>query len=98
MKNTEGSVKRCQSQRSKLLIESLAAGRITAKELPIATGQGKRVDTIRVAPGFNAAEKSAAGGTLPSGAYTIDALAKFWEGSQKIFLTHLTFSDFLGSI
>lgn len=42
----------------------LAAGKITAKQLPIATGQGKRTDTIRVAPGF-AVGKSAASGTPP---------------------------------
>jgi hypothetical protein len=57
-------------------LETLAAGRITASELPIATGQGKRADTIRVAPGFGV-EKWTASGLLPSCAYTVDALAKF---------------------
>jgi hypothetical protein len=57
-------------------LETLAAGKITAKELPIATGQGKRTDTIRLAPGFDI-ERFPAGGILPPLAYTIDALARF---------------------
>jgi hypothetical protein len=54
----------------------LAAGKITAKELPIATGQGQRGDTVRVAPGYDFVQL-AAGSQLPRGAYNVDALAKF---------------------
>jgi hypothetical protein len=57
-------------------LEALAAGKITAKELPIATDQGQRTDKIRMAPGFDVA-KYPAGGTLPIGAYTANGLAKF---------------------
>ena len=57
-------------------LDTLAAGRITAAELPIATGERQRTDKIRIAPGFNTGQ-SAAGGTLPPSAYTVDALAKF---------------------
>ena len=68
----------------------LAAGKITAKQLPIATGQGKRTDTIRVAPGF-AVGKSAASGTPPPGAYTVDALAKFLGGECVDDTGHASF-------
>jgi hypothetical protein len=54
----------------------LAAGKITAKELPIATGERQRTDKIRVAPGFGV-EQSSAGGILSRGTYTADGLAKF---------------------
>ena len=39
----------------------------------------QRTEKIRVAPGFATVDRelSAAGGILPHGAYTVDALAKF---------------------
>jgi hypothetical protein len=57
-------------------LNTLAAGKITAKELPIATGERQRTDKIRVAPGFDVAQFRAGAG-LPNAAYTTDAIAKF---------------------
>ena len=54
----------------------MAAGKITAKELPIATGERQRTDAIRVAPGFDIGQK-VAGDLLPPRSYTVQALAKF---------------------
>jgi hypothetical protein len=60
-------------------LDTLAAGRITAQELPIATGERQRTDAIRIAPGFSTVDRGQwkAGSLLPPNAYTTDALAKF---------------------
>jgi hypothetical protein len=57
-------------------LETLAAGKITAKELLITTGERQRTDAIRIAPGFSFGQLSA-GQQLPPKAYSVESLAVF---------------------
>jgi hypothetical protein len=57
-------------------VQALAEGKIAPKEMPIITGERQRNDAIRVAPSFVESQLLASQ-QLPTGAYTVEALAKF---------------------
>ena len=74
-------------------LETLAAGKITAKELPIPDGAGKQ--HIRYAPGFSFIAP-AQQASFPS--YTIDALAKFLGEVDKAGHATHDFRDTFGAL